>query len=124
MLQPSLAAYEQERVDGPRRRPRGLPGRRRGAAACRGARTAAWTLPARARGRALAALERGDLSRDVLDTQGEQVTHALRARVFPHAENVCAVWGHARGALQEGDVGTTGRAHIPTRAGQMRVNRS
>ena len=28
----------------------------------------------------------------MLDTQGEQVTHALRVRVFPYAENVCAVW--------------------------------
>ena len=27
-----------------------------------------------------------------VDTQGEQVTHALRVRVFPYAENVCAVW--------------------------------
>ena len=93
MLQPSLAAYEQERVTGHavdhadfqdavrRRVPRGHCFK--GFPTC---------FPHAHAGRALAALERGDLSRDVLDTQGEQVTHALRVRVFPYAENVCAVW--------------------------------
>merc|ERR1719352_1982403 len=92
MLQPSLAAYEQERVTG-HAAPRGLPGRR---AAPRAAGPLLQglpdVLPACARGPRARGARAGDLSRDVLDTQGEQVTHALRVRVFPYAENVCAVW--------------------------------
>ena len=42
--------------------------------------------------RMLAALQRGDLSADVIDTEGHHVTHALRVRVFPYAEDVAAVW--------------------------------
>ena len=43
-------------------------------------------------GRMLAALRRGDLSDDVLRTEGAHVHHALRVRVFPYAEDVSAVW--------------------------------
>ena len=93
MLQPALAAYEQERVVGHaashddfqdairRRVPHGH--------CFKGFPTCFPHLNAQ---RMLAALQRGDLSADVIDTEGHHVTHALRVRVFPYAEDVAAVW--------------------------------
>ncbi|KAJ8602334.1 hypothetical protein CTAYLR_004204 [Chrysophaeum taylorii] len=93
MLQPALAAYENDRVTGhpfgnhefqdaiKRHVPEGH---------CFKGFPCCFThlQPARM----LAALERGDLSSDVINTTGDHVRHALRARIFPYAEDVCACW--------------------------------
>ncbi|KAJ1447360.1 CEP76 C2 domain-containing protein [Pelagophyceae sp. CCMP2097] len=93
MLQPALAAYEGERVlatpqndddfqDAIRRRvPQGHCFK--GFPTCFSHANAP---------RIFAALQRGELSQDVLTTAGEQVRHALRVRIFAYAEDVVAVW--------------------------------
>ena len=42
--------------------------------------------------RMVGSLLRSDLGADILNAQGSHVRHALRVRVFPYAEDVCAVW--------------------------------
>jgi hypothetical protein len=40
----------------------------------------------------LAALSRGKISAEVLDTQAVECRFAVRARVFSYPEGVCAAW--------------------------------